>query len=224
MEQSRYLGGTNVDAAVSICMGNRIDLDPENPPDSIYVVGSTRSGNFPSTAGSAQPVHGSPGSYYDGFIARLDLDLGIIKASFLGGCSIDSANGVAVDGDVYVTGDSMYNPSCEGCIPGMRIGCFPWIDPNSFGGQEDAYVVRMKSDLTEVDNATYLGGYGMEFGSAIAINKSMHKVYVSGVTGAVYDTSHTPAYYNDFPARDGHPNGFQTNMGGGQDAYVARFS
>ncbi len=105
----------------------------------------------------------------------------------------------------------------------MAIGCFPWVDPYSFGGQKDAFVVRMSSDLTAVDNATYLGGDGLDFGTAIAVNKSMHKVYVTGGTSPAYIAS-PPTYYNNFPERSGHPNGFQTTYGGNQDAFVARFS
>jgi len=167
IQQSRYLGGTYADAAVGLCMGNdSVFGDPSSPPDSIYVVGSTHSPDFPLTAGSAQPVHGSPISNDDGYIARLDLDLGLIKASYLGGCSGDSANAVAIDGDVYITGTTQYNPFCDECIINRQnIGCFPWIEPTSFGGEHsDAFVVRISSDLTEVDNATYLGGDGVDFG------------------------------------------------------------
>ena len=46
--------------------------------------------------------------------------------------------------DVYVAGSTSYDPLIS---DGMRTGAFPWIEPTSFGGQVDTFVVRMTYDL-----------------------------------------------------------------------------
>jgi hypothetical protein len=214
IEESRYLGGSAVDQALSIVIDDREIEDPEE--DTLYIVGRTNSNDFPGTAGSAQPtIVGRP--LHDGFVARLNLDLSLVRASYLGGYSSDSAATVDIHPlfhEVYVAGDTSYHPS-----GGVTMGAFPGIDPASFGGQRDTFLVRMTHDLSTVLDATYLGGAGIEFCGALDINYSMHQVYIAGGTSPAYDSGPPPFYYNDFPA-----NGFQTEYGGDQDAYVARFS
>ncbi len=212
---SRYLGGSAYDAAFSL----DIDLreEPYTTPDSLYVVGRTMSSDFPVSDSAAQTVHGPNYSLSDGFITRLNIEtLARYQSSFLGGSSTDHAHGVEVHDithEVYVVGQTAYDGR-----QGIWVGCFPWLDPNDFGGQIDTYVVRMSDDLDEVINAAYVGGSGIDFGMAIALNHSTNQVYVAGGISPRANPSPPPIYLDDFP---GTADSFQPNLAGDQDGFIA---
>lgn len=120
-------------------------------------------------------------------------------ATYLGGSSHDAPGAIAVDGlgDVYLTG---WTQSAD----------FPTT--NALGAtlqDTDAFVVKLKSDGSGFDYATYFGGSSGDFGAGIAVDGDGN-VYIAGYTwgGA------------DFPLT----NAYQSNHAGGQDAFVARLS
>ena len=61
--QSTYLGGSSDDTAQSMAVSG----------GNVYAAGYTFLTNFPGTAEGTQPTHG--GGFYDGFVARLSIDL-----------------------------------------------------------------------------------------------------------------------------------------------------
>jgi hypothetical protein len=70
-----------------------------------YVAGGTNSTNFPVTAGALQANNLGGGG--DAFVAKLNPAGGaLVYSTYLGGSSVDSAAGIAVDfvGNVYVAG------------------------------------------------------------------------------------------------------------------------
>ncbi len=212
IENSRYFGSSYKDYIFGLDIYHKLDQDLSL--DSVFITGRTFSTDFPHTEGAAQPEPGTSREISDAYVARLDLDLALQKFSYIGGCSSDYGHGVAVHsstGEVYVVGNTMYNTGV-----GVEVGCFPGLEPSDFGGQKDAFVVRMSNDLSEVLNATYLGGIGLDSAIAVDINTSTNKVYVAGGTSSV---TRDGAYYNDFPA-----NGYQTAVGGHEDAFVVCFS
>ena len=71
LEYSTYLGGYNIDVALESHM------DEE---DRLVVVGTTTSGNFPTTSGVYQP---DLAGYWDGFVARFSSDGGTLEMSTL---------------------------------------------------------------------------------------------------------------------------------------------
>ena len=211
LEYSRYLGGSSNDAGVTIAIeSGRLD----EVPDLVYVAGSTASSDFPGTTGAPQEDCASCTALEDGFAAVLDTELGLIRSTYLGGCSTDSAYAIAVsplDHAVYVAGNTSYNGPWLVEHGGEYVGCFPWTPgPYSFkGNATDAFIVRFSDRLQTTDTpvAWYIGGNGMDSGYGLAVDPSTGAVYLAGRTtcgtagtndaGFTFPGgSYTPAYEN----------------------------
>ncbi len=195
--QATYLGGLYNDQANAIAIG---------PTGHVYVAGKTQYGEFPNTAGGAQPVYG--GGYLDGFVARLSGDLrGNFQATYLGGSRTDQALAIAVapSGAVYVAGltDSWDFPNTSG-------GAQPQRGNPSDPYDSDAFVALLNAELTQNFQSTYLGGGSVEQSNAIAIHPTTAEIYVAGET-----------WSQDFPNTTG---GAQPTNAGGAEAFVARFN
>jgi hypothetical protein len=192
--QATYLGGGGRDYA------NALAIHPKT--GDVYVAGYTYSTDFPRTTGGAQAIHG--GGYYDAFVARLNSGLTqILQSTYLGGSGRDEANALAIHpktGDVYVAGKTASTN-----FPGTSGGAQENI---SFG--PDAFVARLNSNLTQILQATYLGGNSSDEAYALAIHPTMGDVYVAGTTNST-----------DFPRTSG---GAQASKGGWDDAFVARLN
>ena len=93
---STYLGGSDADS------GKGIAVDAAG---NAYVVGQTRSANFPT----ANPIQAALGGGSDAFVAKLNpLGTGLIYSTYLGGKNDDEGSAIAVDssGNAYVTGST----------------------------------------------------------------------------------------------------------------------
>jgi hypothetical protein len=196
--QATYLGGSGEDRAYALA------IHPTT--GDVYVAGFTRSTNFPGTSGGAQTINADNGTSSDAFVARLNSSLTqILQATYLGGRRGDSARALAIHpttGDVYVAGgtDSNDFPGTSGGAQASRGG---FLDV-------DAFVARLNSSLTQIIQATYLGGGNNDFANALAIHPTTGDVYVAGGTSS-----------NNFPKTTG---GAQTGRGGLSDAFVARLT
>lgn len=188
LKQATYLGGAGPDYTVTMALGSS---------GQVYVAGSTAFADFPGTAGGAQV---SNGGNYDAFVAVLSVDLtGLTQATYLGGADFDEARRLAIggNGEVYVTGDTRSTD-----FPGTTSGA----QASYGGGSEDSFVALLSADLTDLTQATYLGGTSGENVQALALGSS-GQVYVAGSTKST-----------DFPATAG---GAQVSFGGIMDAFVA---
>ena len=208
--QATYLGGNGGDSAYALV------IHPTT--GDVYVAGRTFSTNFPNTLGGAQASCGGSGcsSQPDAFVARLSADLTqILQSTYLGGGGSDYANALAISstGDVYVAGYTNSND-----FPGTTGGAQTTCNGCSSGSPAiyDAFVAKLKSDLTQILQSTYLGGSNTDYANALAIS-SMGDVYVAGYTNS-----------NDFP---GTTDGAQTTCNGcssgsspSYDVFVARLS
>jgi hypothetical protein len=190
--QATYLGGADRDEAYGLAVAQT---------GHVYVVGYTRSTNFPATSGGAQPSYN--GGTTDGFVARLDGGLtALSQSTYLGGSQTDHANALAISpasGDVYVAGDTTSTN-----FPGTSGAAQP-----SNAGNQDAFVARLTSGLTTIVGATYLGGTQDDVTNAIAL--------APGGSGNVYVAGYT--HSTDFPATGG--SAAQPANAGGYDAVVA---
>jgi hypothetical protein len=192
--QATYLGGSGNDYAYALA------IHPTT--GDVYVAGETQSTNFPNTSGGAQP---SSGGYLDAFVARLNSSLTqILQATYLGGSGRDYAYAIAIHpttGEVYVAGWTVSKD-----FPGTSGGA-----QASYGGFSDAFVARLNSGLTQILQATYLGGRnGSDDAYALAIHPKTGEVYVAGWTSST-----------DFPNTSG---GAQASIRGSSDAFVARLT
>lgn len=107
---------------------------------SIYVLGSTRSTDFPTTTDAVQRRFGGPDR--DVFLLKLDAMGKIVYSTLLGGLKNDEATGLAVgeDGAVFIGGVTM-----SADFPGSRAAQF------GPGSQYDAFIAQLRpGDPNEV--------------------------------------------------------------------------
>ena len=184
--------------------------DKERPLVIDPLLQSTYLGGNGSETGQAMAIHPTTGDIYvagimDGqvFVSRLTSDLTtLLQTTSLGGSDWDEAYGIAIHpntGDVYVTG---YTTSTD--FPGLT-GAADTI----FAGYNEAFVLRLSSDLQTLYQSTFLGGESYEVGYGIAIHPNTGEVYVTGVTNST-----------NFPNITG---GADTTING-DEAFVSRLS
>lgn len=188
--QSTYVGGSGAEAVFGVAIGT----------DRVYVSGGT-SGNFPGTAGGAQPTAASGGVESDAYIAAFSLDLTtLIGATYLGGNNTDFGPALLVTEDsIYIAGNTD-SPN----FPGTASGAFP-----TFGGgtATDGFIARLSLNLSTLMRATYFGSAEIEQISGLTL--ANNSIYAVGYTGGT------------LPGTTGAA---QTALSGDSDAFVARFS
>jgi hypothetical protein len=195
--QATYLGG-----ASSADEGEAIAIDPT--AGDIIVGGVTASTDFPGTAGGAQPASGGCD---EGFVARLNPTLTfLLQATYLGtNRCFEFIWAVAVHpttGEIVVAGGTE-SPAFPGTAGGAQ--------PTFGGGGGDVFVARFNSTLTTLQQATYLGGGGVEDPSPdMAADPTTGDIVVAGLTGST-----------DFPGTAG---GSQPARSGNVDVFVARLN
>ncbi|MBV8857913.1 MAG: VCBS repeat-containing protein [Acidobacteria bacterium] len=130
----------------------------------------------------------------------LVIDPVLVYSSYLGGAGDDTGAAVAVDssGSAYVVGTTTSSD-----FPGT--GSFQ-ATKDAFN---DAFVVKLNPDGKSLAYATYLGGNGDDFGSAVAVDAAGN-AYVGGLTGS-----------GSFPTTAG---AFQTGKEAGSDAFLAKLN
>ncbi len=189
---SSFLGGTGPD------WGRAIAVDAAG---CAYVTGYTFSASFPTTAGAFDT---SFNSYFDAYVAKLNASgTGLSYATFLGGYYGDVGYGIAVDGAgcAYVTGaaGSPDFPSTPGAF-----------DPTQ-NGDWDVFVAKLNANGTALVYSTFLGGYNLDEGFALALD-AMGCAYVAGTT---YGSN------TGFPTTAG---AFDGSNNGAHDAFVAKLN
>jgi hypothetical protein len=184
---STYLGGAAEDIASAIA----VDVTSGG----FLVVGSTRSANFPVSAGAFQNASGGD---MDGFVAKFNAaGSALVYSTYLGGMAGDAVFGAALDssGNAYLSG-------------GTTSANFPTL--NAFqaarsGVVGDAFVTKLSSSGGLLFS-TFLGGTGDDAAAAIALDGAGN-IYISGYTQSL-----------NFPV----VNAYQaTNTNGVENAFVA---
>ena len=185
---STFLGGSNSDNGV------RLTTDRDNY---IYVTGYTSSTDFP-IKNPAQLFHRGA---FDAFLIKLNPDgQDAVFSTYIGAEDTEGGTAIAVsaDGTIYLAG---FTNSLE----------FYAINAiNGFlRGARDAFVMKIASDASNVIFSTYLGGFGVDGATAIAVDGSGN-AYVTGFT-----------FSADFPLAD---NAFQAGIGGEQDGFIVKIN
>ena len=185
---STYLGGNNYDIGQGIGVDSSAD---------VYVVGSTSSANFPTTASAFQTTYGGNS---DAFVSKLDpYGSKLLFSSYLGGSDIDYGLALALDpaGNVFVTGSTQSTD-------------FPTVKPVQAGnaGNGDAFVAEIDTNLPQTQQlvySTYLGGSSADSGQGIAVDVG-DNAYVTGFT-----------FSTNFPVY----NAYQSSNAGSVDAFIS---
>ena len=183
---STYLGGSDRDVAATI------GLDAWG---NAHVAGVTLSADFPVTPGAIQPSRvatmcGFPGGVVpcpDAFVAKLDPDgSALAYSTYLAGNGWDEAAGIAVDavGSAYVTGRTSSSD-----FPTTGAAFQP-----TFGGMDDAFVVKLDPSGSSLVYATYLGavdfpGLTRDRGNAIAVDFEGHAYVVGSTISQTFPTT-----------------------------------
>ena len=190
---STYLGGTGPES------GNAIDVDKAG---NIYVVGTTRSSDFPTTPNAYANVMYGP---QDAFIAKIDPNApAVVYSSYYGGEDNDDGRGVAVapDGTVYVAGSTNGTQ-----LPVEGFNMYRH-DP---AGAFDLFLARMdfnQAGEASIPYATYIGGSASEEVRRIRVDAA-GKVLLTGYTLS-----------SDFPVTG---DAVQPSRAGNADVFVMRF-
>ena len=191
---STYLGGTGNDYVLGLGV---------NASGNAIIGGLTSSLDFPVTNALQTNFAGGP---YDGFVAKLSPD-GTTRlfATYLGGDADDEISRLALDnaGNVYLTGlTTSTNFAVLTNFPGANV----LYSTNN--GSEDAFVMKLDSNGTNVIYWTFLGGVSNDEGWSIAVDNNGN-AYVVGRTSST-----------NFPT----VNPYQSAPGGLNDVFVARLN
>jgi hypothetical protein len=186
LEYSTFLGGSDNDLA------RNLDVDPKG---NAYVVGFTRSPDFPIKKPFQRKLRGPS----DCYLAKLNpMGTAIVFATYIGGSDSDVPRGVKVDaaGDVYVCGETFSKD-------------FPTFKAfqKKLSGPIDVFVTKFNKKGRKLRYSTYLGGTADEKPIDMDVD-AMGNAYVTGYTGSA-----------DFPLVKPL---FDT-YGGVSDTFVAKF-
>ncbi|MGO8816296.1 MAG: SBBP repeat-containing protein [Terriglobia bacterium] len=165
---STFLGGSSADTAQSIQLDSAGDA---------YLAGYTFSTNFPTVA----PFQAANAGGADAFIAELGPAGAVLTFStYLGGTGNDYAYGLALDStsspNIYITGGTSSTdfPTTSGAFQ------------TSLNGDADAFVTKLNPSGSALAYSTYLGGSGVDQGTAIAViptgATNAGNVFVTGFT------------------------------------------
>ncbi len=162
LEWSTFLGGRADDTAYALAV---------NETGDVFVAGSTKSNDFPTTAGAYDRTYNRR---TDGFVTKVNAGGGSLGwSTFVGGNSQDEVHAVALDGaaNLYMAGMT-------------RSATFPTTGgafDRSHNGSSDVFVGRIRAGGAALDWSTFLGGAGFEAADGLAIDGDGN-AYVTGST------------------------------------------
>ena len=192
VENSLGFGSSNIDRNHGFVGG---------PNGTAYIIGE-----FQGTLTFGSYSLSSSGSYFDGYVAKLNNQGNWDWAVKLGGTSTDRTYGLAVDssGNAFVTGN-FYGTCHFYDKTGQSSGNL------SSAGSSDLYVAKLKSDGSDWDWLAKIGSSGYSDGGNDIVVDNSGSAYVSGYIG---DNSSVYSHDGEFV-------GYQyTN--GGLDAFVGK--
>ena len=212
------IGGSAYDSA------SRVAVDSQG---NAWVVGFTKSADFPVTSDAWQRTYGGDG---DAFLVQLSSAGRVLFATFIGGPKFDFGNAIAIVGDQPIIGGTSdgdgfvqrgssrrvaFGGQREEKLTGIAhykgklyaTGYTKSTDWKQLRGPTDAFVVRLNAQSLVVENAEYFGGSGEDSAWGIAIDKR-GRVFIAG--------------QSDSPDLPGTNRSYQKANRGGMDAFIAQ--
>ena len=187
---STYIGGNAEDIAYSITL---------DASGNSYITGSTKSINYPITAGAFQS---SNEFLWDIFVTKLNATgTALIYSTYIGGGGRDEGSSIAVDtsGNAYITG---YTESSNYDIT-------PGAFQTTYAGSRDVFISKLNATGTTLLYSTFIGGGNFEEGYSIALD-ALDNAYITGYTeSSTYDIT---------------PGAFQTIYEGNKDVFVSKLN
>jgi uncharacterized protein with FMN-binding domain len=159
INNTTFIGGTDADYT------RKIQIDSSN---NIVVAGHTNSTDFP-VSGYDTTHNGQT----DAYVAIFSQDLSTLTTStFVGGALTDTLASFAIDSsnNIIITGNTNSTD-------------FPVQNAyqSTQAGDYDAFVTKLSSDLTTLQNSTYLGGTSQEDIYEISLDNNQN-IYIAGTT------------------------------------------
>ena len=175
-----YLGGSGSDGATAIAI---------DPSGALIVIGTTRSPDFPTTAGAydrtfnAAPAGDRTALSEDTFIARLTADGSqLTYGTFFGGETYEATRDAVVDAQGYLTIVGVTTSSETGRDMPVTADAFD----STWNGWEDGFIARFKLDgagTADLKYASFLGGVNLDAIEGIALDpRDAGSVVVAGHT------------------------------------------
>ncbi|MBN2572812.1 MAG: SBBP repeat-containing protein [Ignavibacteriales bacterium] len=191
LEISTFLGGNSDD------YGNSITIHPD--AEDIYITGETYSTDFPTTAGAYDE---SFNGYSDVFVTRFGSDQSLRYSTYIGGVEgHDLGLSITIDNErySYVTGYTKASdfPTTAG------------VYDQSFNDYEDAFILKLNSDGSNLLFSTYIGGNDYERGYSIKVD----------LNGNAYITGET--HSTDFPTTSG---AYDKSYNGNCDVFATKLN
>jgi hypothetical protein len=182
LEYSTYFGGSEDEGGYSL------DIDRNG---AVYVTGSTRSANLPTTMGVAQPAAACPNQFRwcsDGFLLKLDAQGRLLLSTYLG-FGHTTVPKVAVDGqgNIYLGGTARARLDLAGQVP-----------PGAATGGHHAFVTKLRADGTKYEYITYLDAAEPTYVDAIAVDAG-GRAYVAGHGDSNCSFKATPGAFSTVP-------------------------
>jgi hypothetical protein len=198
LQASTYLGGSNSEGY----QWPKLELTMD-AGGNIYVVGLTRSSDFPTSPAAYDTLYNGGSGGGDAFAAKFNGDLTALLAStFLGGSDYEWRISIVLDEseNVYTCGEtgSADFPTLTGAYN------------ESLNGSSDVFMSCMNNDFSELLFSTLFGSIGYEEPLAIDID-SEGNIYIAGYT-----------FYPGFPTTPGAI--YETYNGGERDAFISKFT
>jgi len=188
-----YLGGNDTDRIMDV----KVDT-----AGNIYLIGETKSPNFPTSSGSFQTTFSGGDITGDVFIAKLNpLANTLMFSTFLGGSGDDSPTSIEIDSqrNIYIAGITSSSD-------------FP-ITSNAFQsgkmGNRDGFITKFNSDGSDILYSSYLGGNA---------DDSVMDLELLSEQGIIL-TGWTQSY--DFPV--GGITSLNNSFGGSIDGFLTKF-
>jgi len=197
LQFSTFIGTSDYDYV------NDVALDAEG---NIYLVGTTWSTDFPTTAGSYRPWH-TGGNYWemdDAFVMKLSSDgQEIIYSTYLGGSSIDSGIDIAVDDE-----------GCAYVVGGTTSPDFPTVNAydSTYNGVEDCFVAKLSANGSDLLFSTFVGGSDEDHPYAISVDDTGNSIVVGRTRSSNFPVITT----NTLPGC--------LSRGGPEDGFVCKLS
>jgi len=157
----------------------------------VYMVGSTKSPDFPVTGGAFCTTFGGED---DAFFLEVNAQGTDLEYSTLfGGSGDESASGITFDskGRPVVVGET------ESTDFPLTVGAFD----TSLGGTRDAFALKFNEDLTDLEFSTLLGGPGLDGALGVVMQPDDSFIIAGPTEGGIPTTS--GAYASTF-LNDGH--------------------
>jgi hypothetical protein len=193
----------------------------------IYVAGTTRSADFPTTPGAYdEHVDTSRGATrwgYDSemFVAKFSPTGKLVWSTIVGGPNSEEAYGLEIDSQGYVVvhgRGAQGSPVTPGVYQGQFKGCGGKDPGNPHNTAQNAYICKLTPDGSRLVWASFFGIDHLHRDLALDKNDDIY------VTWGVRPDENDPAHWNTWMDPSWNANAFQPCPQGGTDCGVAKIS